>query len=111
MYAFQKARCGKHRVLFPSGGRHRLVLDDPGAMGRIDLAEVIGRIGRNGIAAIHAGGCVLGDGHSARLTGFLICVVVPRYRGWSKTHDLPPFFLRDTLPSRCFADVLSLAFS
>ena len=50
-------------------------LDDPGAVRRVDVAELIGRVGRDGVAAVGASVRVVTDGHAARLTGFLIGVV------------------------------------
>ena len=61
-------------------------LDDPRAVARIDLAEIIGRIVRNGISAIRALSHFGTNGHAARLAGLLVGVF-PLHRGWSKTHD------------------------
>ena len=82
MYAFRKAP-----DRFPWSKRHRLDLDDPGVIARINLTEIIGRIGRNGLAAIRAVAHVDVNGHAARLTADSVAVIATiRYRTWSEAH-------------------------
>ncbi len=61
-------------------------LDDPGAMRRVGYAKVIGRVFRDGIAAINASGRFGLVGHAARLAGDLIAVIISLHWTWSEAH-------------------------
>ena len=65
----------------------RRALDDPGAVRRVDTAEVIGRIGRDGVAAVRAVAHVDANGHTARLAADSVAVIATiRYRTWPEAH-------------------------
>ena len=61
-------------------------LDDSGVIRRIDVAELVVRFSRDGIAAIEAGVRIGGIGHTTCLTDDLIAVFISLYWTWSEAH-------------------------
>ena len=67
--------------------RQRRSLDDPGAMRRVDPGEIIGRSGRDRVAAIRAVAHADIDWHAARRAADMAAVVaIHRYRTRSEAH-------------------------
>ena len=78
-----------------------LLLDNSGAVTRVDVAEFIRRIGWNGIAAVGAYAIrqIIGAyGHAACLASGLVAIV-SLYWAWSEAHDysLLSVFLRHVI--------------
>ena len=68
-------------------------LENSGVIRRVDVAELIGQIVRDGVTAIRAGGHIVANGHAARRAGFLI-VVPLLYWARSEAHGRLPSFAR-----------------
>ena len=65
----------------------RRFLDNPGVVRRVDLAEIIGRSGRDRVAAIRAVAHPGVDGHAARLAADMVAVVaISVYRAGPEAH-------------------------
>ena len=103
-------RLGRVRHRRPRRGRGRrarptqpIGLDDSGAVRRIDMAEVIGRIGRDGVAAIGTGFRIVAYGHTACITSNLIAVIISFHWTRSEAHGRLPSFVHRLagLPHAC----------